>query len=128
MTIQIRHDLAYVIEEMVQSRRYDGEDDVSHDALIQLRPGLAAGVTTDHCIEIDRLETPSSDRALRRDPAEIALENRSQYTGPGADAGDADASPIDEEENFSEVAIRERLIEWLVGFLPGDSGGNQGSP
>jgi hypothetical protein len=56
----------------------------------------------------------------------IAVENQSTYTGFGADL--ADASSIDEEENFSEVAIRERLIEWLVGFLPGDSGGNQGSP
>ncbi len=127
MTIQIRQDLANVVEEAVQSRRSDREDDISHDDLIQLRPGLAAGVTTDHCVEIDRFGTPSSDRASRPDPAEIALENRSQYTGPGADAGDADASSIDEEENFSEVAIRERLIKWLVGFLPGDLGGNQGS-
>jgi len=124
VTIQIRQDLANVIEETVQSRQYDREEDVSHDVLIQLRPGSAAAVTADQCVEIDLFGAPSSDQALRRDLAEIALENQSPYTGP--EAPDADAPSIDEEEIVSEVAIRERLIEWLVGFLPGDSDGNPG--
>ncbi len=51
VTIQIRQDLANVIEETVQSRQYDREDDVSHGALIQLRPGSAAAVTADQCVE-----------------------------------------------------------------------------
>jgi len=125
VTIQIRQDLANVIEETVQSRQYDHEEDVSHDALIQLRPGSGAAVTADQCVEIDLLGAPSSDQALRRDPAEITIENQSPYTGPKVN--DADAPSIDDEEICSEVAIRERLIEWLVGFLPGDSGGDQGS-
>jgi len=126
VTIQIRQDLANVIGETVESRQYDREDDVSHDALIQLRPGSAISVNADHCVEIDHFGALSSDQPLRRDPAEIALENQSPYTGPEAD--DDDGPSIDEEEICSEMAIRERLIEWLVGFLPGDSGGNQGSP
>jgi hypothetical protein len=126
VTIQVRQDLANAIEETVQSRQYDHEGDVSHDALIQLRPGSAAAVTADHCVEIDPLEAASSDQASRGDPAEIALENQAPYTGP--EVNEADAPSIDDEEICSEVAIRERLIEWLVGFLPGDSVGNQGSP
>jgi len=124
VTIQIRQDLANVIEETVQSRQYDREEDVSHDAVIQLRPGSAAAVTADQCVEFDLFGAPSSDQALRRDPAEIALENQSPCTGP--EANDADALSINEEEICSEVAIRELLIEWLVGILPGDAGGNAG--
>jgi hypothetical protein len=126
VTIQIRQDLANVIEETVQSLQYDREDDVSHDAQIHLWPGSAAAVTADQCVDIDLFRAPSSDWALPYDRAEVAFENPAPYTGP--QVADADAPSIDEEENFSEVAIRERLIEWLVGFLPGDSGGNHGSP
>ncbi len=118
--IQIREDLANVIEETVQPCQYDHEEDVSHDALIQLRPGSAAPVTADHCVEIDPLEAPSSDQALRGDPAEIALENQSPDAGP--EVNEADAPSLGDEGICSEVAIRESLIEWLVGFLPGDSG------
>ncbi len=124
MTIQIRQDLANVIEETRHSRQYDREDDVSNDALIQLPPGSAMAGTADQCVEIDLFEAPSSDQALRRDPAEIALENQLPCTGP--EANDADAPPIGDEGICSEVAIRERLIEWLVGFLPGSAGGNPG--
>ncbi len=49
---------------------------------------------------------------------EIAVENQSPCTGLGPDSA---APSIDEEEIVSEVAIRERLIEWLVEFLPGES-------
>ena len=124
MTIQIRQDLANVIEEMDQSRRYNHEEDLSHDALVQLRPASAAALTADQCVEIDLLEAPSSDQASRCDPAEIALENQSPDTGP--EVNDAGAPSIDDEEICCEVAIRERLIEWLVGFLPGNAGGNPG--
>jgi hypothetical protein len=122
VTIQIRQDLANLIEETGHSRQYDREDDVSNDALIQLPPGSAMAVTADQCGEIDLFEAPSSDQALRRDPAEIALEKQLPCTGP--EANDADAPSIGDEGICSEVAIRERLIEWLVGFLPGDAGGN----
>jgi len=124
VTIQIRQDLANVIEETVQSRQYDRGDDVSHDALIQLRPGSAAAVTADQCGEIGQFGAPSSDQSSRREAAEIPLENQSPFTG--LQAVDADAPSVDDEEICSEVAIRERLIEWLVGFLPGDAGGNPG--
>jgi hypothetical protein len=36
-----------------------------------------------------------------------------------AEPSTADAPPIDDEQTITEVEIRERLIEWLVGFLPG---------
>ena len=122
MTIQIRQDLANLIEETGHSAEYDREDDVSNDALIQLPPGSAMAVTADQCGEIDLFEAPSSDQALRRDPAEIAL--RINFHVPAREADDADAPSIGDEGICSEVAIRERLIEWLVGFLPGDAGGN----
>ena len=54
---------------------------------------------------------------------EIALEDQLPQTGPDS----ADAALIDAEEIISEVVIRERLIEWLVGFLPSESGGNKGT-
>ena len=56
---------------------------------------------------------------------EIVVESQSPYSGTGPDS--PDISSIDAEEIISEVAIRERLIEWLVGFLPGQSGGMPGT-
>ena len=87
MTIQIRQDLANLIDETVQRRQSDREDEGSHDALIQLGPGWDAAVTADRIVEIDLSGEPSDHRASRHAWAEIALENHSPYTGPAGPTG-----------------------------------------
>jgi hypothetical protein len=123
VTIQIRQDLANLIDETVQLRQSDREDEGSRDALIEVGPGLDAAVTADRIVEIDLSGEPSDLRASRHDRAGMALENHSPYTVQAQ----PNAPPIDEEESLSEVAIRERLIEWLVGFT-GTRGKRNGTP
>jgi hypothetical protein len=73
----------------------------------------------DHIVEIDRFGEPSSDQASPYESARVALENPSVYDD--LKPVDADGPPIDEEETISEAMVRERLIEWLIGFLPGNA-------
>jgi Arc/MetJ-type ribon-helix-helix transcriptional regulator len=116
-TIHLTEDLQHFLQEAVQSGRYASEDSVISDALIRLRrainpddknsdqntgqgePGkqLTKQVFQRHLVEIGLLDPP--------DPARVEPDN-------------PDASLIDDEgEIVSEVVIRERLIEWLTGFL-----------
>jgi hypothetical protein len=67
--------------------------------------------------DIDLLRELSSDQASRDHWPQVAgydplTSNDPQPIG-------AVAPPIDDEQTISEVEVRERLIEWLVGFLPG---------
>ncbi len=117
MMIQVPQDLAGFIEDAVRTGQYAHEDDVIRDALVRLRQ--ARGVTAATSAQSDTpllREKPLTKQALQRHLAAIGLIDQSPATSSGPE--DADAPSIgDEEEIISEVVIRERLIEWLVGFL-----------
>lgn len=71
----------------------------------------------DQTNEIDGFDELSSDRKLRDRSARVARDNPWSYNDPQPIY--AEGPTIDEEETISEAVVRERLIEWLVGFLPG---------
>ena len=116
MMIQVPQDLAGFIEDAVRTGQYAHEDDVIRDALVRLRQAREATATAAQCDTALPREKPLTKQALQRHLAEIGLIDQSPETSSGPD--DADAPSIDDEEEIiSEVVIRERLIEWLVGFL-----------
>jgi hypothetical protein len=70
----------------------------------------------DQTDEIDVFGELYSDHVPRNHLARGAGDNQLTHNDP--EPIGADAPPIDDEQTISEVKIRERLIEWLVGFLP----------
>ena len=67
--------------------------------------------------EIDVFEELSSDHKSRDRSAQVAGDNQSSCDDPQPICAEVPTS--DDQDTISEVVIRERLIEWLVGFLPG---------
>ena len=117
MMIHVPQDLVGFIEDAVRTGPYTHEDEVIRDALVRLRQAreVAAAATAQSDTPVLR-EKPLTKQALQRHLAEIGLVDQSPETSSGPD--DADAPSIDDEEEIiSDVVIRERLIEWLVGFL-----------
>ena len=116
-TIHLTEDLTRFLSEAVHTGRYASEDSVIADALIRLREA------------IDSNDKDSEQSAGPGQPAKQLTKQEFQRhlvrigllgpPGPGNDDSDIpDPSLIeDEEEILSEVMIRERLIEWLTGFL-----------
>ncbi len=117
MTIHIPQDLARLIEDAVRTGQYDSEVDVIRDALLRLRQAMeTTAATTDNVGEPVVREKPLTKQTLLRHLTEIGLVDHSSDTSSKSD--DADVPSIgDEDEVISEVVIRERLIEWLTGFL-----------
>jgi hypothetical protein len=66
--------------------------------------------------EIDVFEKLSSDHKSRDHSARVAGDNQLSCDDPQPIC--AEVPTIDDQDTISEVVIRERLIEWLVGFLP----------
>jgi hypothetical protein len=67
--------------------------------------------------DIDVFGELSADPPCRDQPAR--LDGDSPLTYHDLQPIHVEAPPIDDEIIITEVEIRERLIEWLVGFLPG---------
>jgi Arc/MetJ-type ribon-helix-helix transcriptional regulator len=118
MTIRVADDLARFVEEAIRSGQFASADDVVRDALVRLRETMAVtAATTGQSGEPVPHATPLTKHALLDHLAEIGLVDTS--TQPGADPSAGIAPSIhDEDEIISDKVIRERLIEWLVGFLP----------
>jgi Arc/MetJ-type ribon-helix-helix transcriptional regulator len=117
MTIHVPQDLAVFIEDAVRTGQYDREDDVIRDALIRLRQALeVTAATTDQGGEPVLPKKPLTKQTLQRHLAEIGLVDQSPDASSDPDGADA---PLfdNEHEIISEMVIRERLIEWLAGFL-----------
>jgi Arc/MetJ-type ribon-helix-helix transcriptional regulator len=115
-TIHLTEDLTCFLSEAVHSGRYANEDSVISDALIRLRQA------------INPSDTDSDQSAGPCEPAKQLTKQRFQQhlveiglldpPGPtGSKSDTLDPSFVDDEEIVSEVVIRERLIEWLTGFL-----------
>ncbi len=115
MTIQVPQDLVGFVKEAVQTGQYARDDDVIRDALVRLRQAMAAaGETADRTDETSVPKKPLTKQTLQRHLAEIGLVDQTPEAGSGLNAARA---AVDEEEIISEWVIRERLIEWLAGFL-----------
>ncbi len=70
----------------------------------------------DHTGDIDVFGELSSNQAWQDQLARMAGDDQPKYNHQHAIG--TNVPPIDDQETISEAAIRERLIEWLVGFLP----------
>jgi len=116
-TIHISEDLDCFLHEAVQSGRYASEESVISDALSRLRETINAGDKgSDQSSTLSQPGTPLTKQAFQRHLVEIGILEPSV---PAIQESDklAATSTDNEEEILSEVLIRERLIEWLAGFL-----------
>ncbi len=117
MTIHLPEDLARFIHDAVRTGRYAREDDVIRDAVSLLKQTLQeADETADSGAEHSRHGKPLTKQELHRHLAEIGLMDQPPETTadpipPADELIDAEGDVV------SERVIRERLIEWLAGFL-----------
>ena len=116
-TIHLTEDLASFLSEAVHSGRYASEDSVIEDALIRLRQAIdPSDPNSDQSAGPWQPAKQLTKQEFQRHLVEIGL-----LDPPGPATGESDnpdPSLIDDEEEIvSEVVIRERLIEWLTGFL-----------
>jgi hypothetical protein len=115
-SVNLTEDLACFIRDAVSSGRYASEDSVITDALVRLRLAI---MPDDKSLDpgADRCQPgkPLTKQHFQRHLMNIGLMDVSTETA--ADADNADGLIDDQGEVLSEVVIRERLIEWLAGFL-----------
>jgi putative addiction module CopG family antidote len=117
MTIHLTEELQRFIRDAVSTGRYAREDDVVRDALIRLQQAMdESAETTDQGHQTGQQGKRLTKREFHRHLVRIGLMDQLPDTNAASD--DPDPELIDNEgEIVSEVVIRERLIEWLVGFL-----------
>jgi len=115
-TIHLTEDLEQFLHNAVHSGRYASEESVISDALERLRqvigPIEASAAQSDERADS---ATPLTKHMFQRHLVEIGILDE-----PGDRSVDQPASPSsgdDEDEILSEYLIRDRLIEWLAGFL-----------
>jgi putative addiction module CopG family antidote len=116
MSVNLADDLEHFVRDAVHTGRYASADSVISDALVQLRSTITAfEPNLDQNSDQVAPGKPLTKQRFQRHLKDIGLLDESH----GRPGGDQDAdSLIDEEgEVVSEVVIRERLIEWLTGFL-----------
>ena len=116
-TIHLTEDLTRFLDEAVRTGRYASEDSVISDALIRLQQAI--GLSDPDSEPIAAPGQPAKQltkQVFQRHLVEIGL-----LDPPEPDSGQPDKPDpsliADEGEIVSEVMIRERLIEWLTGFL-----------
>ena len=116
-TVKLSEDLERFIRDAVHSGRYASADSVIREALIRLRSATDTGADASET----GAELTGSGRLLTKGEFQRHLVKIGLLDQPGRPASDSDEpdqSLIDNEgEIVSEVVIRERLIEWLTGFL-----------
>ena len=116
-TIHLTEDLESFIRDAVTSGRYASEDSVISDALIRLRQAInPSEVNADQGPDRGQPAKQLTKQEFQRHLANIGLlDQPGQASG---DTDDPDRALIDNKgEIVSEAVIRERLIEWLTGFL-----------
>jgi Arc/MetJ-type ribon-helix-helix transcriptional regulator len=114
-TIHLTDRLEQFLGEMVHSGRYASEESVISDALDQLRRSISPSESkTAGSAERDEPGKPLTKQRFQRHLVEIGVLDEAG----GAARDERDPSMIDDEgEVLSELLIRERLIEWLAGFI-----------
>src|ERR1700727_1478436 len=116
-TIHVSEDLDCFLQEAVQSGRYASEESVISDALSRLRDEIMVGDKgADQSSSLCQPGTPLTKQAFQRHLVEIGILESSVPAVQESEKP-ASTSAINEEDILSEVVIRERLIEWLTGFL-----------
>jgi putative addiction module CopG family antidote len=116
MTVHIPQDLARFVEEAVASGRFTSEEDVVRDALTRLQQSIAeTAAATAQIGTPTPNERPLTKEALKRHLTSIGLVDAP--AGSSTDGNTAGERSTEEDEIISEIVIRERLIEWLTGFL-----------
>ena len=115
-TIRLPENLKGFIRDAVSTGQYPNEDEVIADALIRLQRLLDVNAETSKPSH----ESGGSGKKLtkqefQRHLVRIGLLDRT----PGSSADDEDPVAVLDKvgEIVDEVVIRERLIEWLTGFL-----------
>ena len=113
-SVQLTKDLELFIGDAVRSGRYSDAGEVVSDALIRLRNLIDSNLDAS-----DDSSMPSgpgkklTKQGFHRHLVKIGLLDPPPGTHP-----DNSLNLIDDEgEIVDEVVIRERLIEWLTGFL-----------
>jgi putative addiction module CopG family antidote len=115
-SVHLTEDLESFIRDAVQCGRYSNEREVISDALVRLRNAIDTNLEVS-----DDSNLPSgpgkklTKQGFQRHLVKIGLLD----APPGTEAGAGDSPNLidDEGEIVDEVVIRERLIEWLTGFL-----------
>ncbi len=116
MTVHLTENLERLVRDAISTGRYVGVDDVISDSLIRLRRAIDTDV-----VELDRsAPTGAPGKKLTKQEFHRHLVKIGLLDQPPENSTDAvDPSDLvdDEGEVVDEVVIRERLIEWLTGFL-----------
>jgi Arc/MetJ-type ribon-helix-helix transcriptional regulator len=113
ISVQLTEDLEYFINEAVRTGRYGAAKDVIADALVRLRNAI--GDVSDRSGESSGAGKKLTKQEFQRHLVKIGLLDHPPETA-GKTGGSGELID-DEGEIVDEVVIRERLIEWLTGFL-----------
>jgi hypothetical protein len=116
-TVHLTEDLERFIRNAVSTGRYASEDSVISDALTRLREAIEPpnGSATPGA-EPGQPGKQLTKQEFQRHLVNIGLLDQPPQASASTD--NPDLSLIDNEgEIVSERVIRERLIEWLTGFL-----------
>jgi len=117
MTINLTEDLERVVLDAVRTGRYARADDVIRDALLRLRQDMEEyAEASDQSAEPGPQRKRLTKQEFQRHLVKIGLMDQVPDAHSVPDDPDQPLI-VDEEEIVSEIVIRERLIEWLVGFL-----------
>ena len=117
-TIHLAEDLDRFLHEAVHSGRYANEDSVISDALNRLRDAISVGDKgPDDSSSASQSGKLLTKQVFQRHLVEIGLLDPPVPPPREPENPAPPTSHADEDEILSEVVIRERLIEWLTGFL-----------
>jgi Arc/MetJ-type ribon-helix-helix transcriptional regulator len=116
-TIHLTDEQEQFLCEAVHSGRYASDESVVSDALNRLRKAINMGeYQPDEGAEQCRPAKQLTKQEFQRHLVNIGLLDQAHQAD--RNGGSSDSALIDAEgEIVSEVVIRERLIEWLTGFL-----------
>ena len=117
MTIHLPEDLARFIHDAVGTGRYSREDEVIRDAVARLKQSIEAegNDPVDCPRESSRHVKSLTKQEFQRHLVEIGVLDQPDAQEPAAQAKDEIVEG--EDEILSDRVIRERLIEWLAGFI-----------
>jgi Arc/MetJ-type ribon-helix-helix transcriptional regulator len=115
MNIELPLDLARFVEDAVLTGEYRRQEDVVCDALNRLRQTKESRSTADDSSVRSGRAEPLTKQAFRKHLVNLGVIDHPPNPQLGPD--DPQVPKPDDDEIISDVVIRERLIEWLVGFL-----------
>jgi Arc/MetJ-type ribon-helix-helix transcriptional regulator len=116
ISVHLDLDLEHFVRDAVRTGRYPTENAVMADALVRLRNAIHAGVdASERSGDSFGTGKKLTKQEFQRHLVKIGLLDQPPEM---ADKSSVSQELIDEEgEIVDEVVIRERLIEWLTGFL-----------